>query len=134
MKGGNGQKKRGRVGCGAPPHPRAPIGDEEEENRTQVLLWIICSILSSELTTFCPTVSIRAHILWLSAEGAVERVGSCAADAAEPGQVREEAAIRRIVRVPQGCLALSTAPSLFLLVLGRVTGLVFYPLYSLLLD
>jgi hypothetical protein len=44
--------------------------------------------------------------------GAVERAGSCAADAVEPGQVREEAAIRRIVRVPQVNLALSTVSEL----------------------
>ncbi len=40
----------------------------------------------------------------------VERTGSCAAGAGEPGQVREEAAIRRVARVPQGRLVLSSAP------------------------
>ncbi len=39
----------------------------------------------------------------------VERAGPCAADAVEPGQIREEAAIRRVVWVPQVSLVLSTA-------------------------
>ncbi len=33
------------------------------------------------------------------------KAGSCAAGAVEPGQIREEAAIRRSSRVPQECLA-----------------------------
>jgi len=50
----------------------------------------------------------RSEVEWSSA-GAEDEFGSCATEVSEPRQVRKEAAIRRCLRAPQGCLNSSSA-------------------------